>query len=712
MTRFLRRIVFLLCGRRHGADLAAEMDDHRARIQAALEADGVDPAEAAARSRRAMGNVTLAREDARDVWIAAWLQRAWRDAVYGARALRREPTFAATALLTLTLGCLATITAFSIANAELWRPLPFPDAHRLVTVGSARPGTPYGDISGADFADWTRECRLARYAAELSPIRRVLDAGSPESVIVLPVTTDFFALLGRGPSIGRGFTPDDERSRTAILSDGAWQRLFNSDPAVVGRVVTLDREAYAIVGVTAHARLEFRSEPDFFVPIDPASSVMHDRAARTLQIYGRLEPGATIRQAEAELRTVATRIAVAYPAGHEGEVLQLYDLQERRTGFNWRQLYFFLAGAVLLMVLSCLNVANLLLARALRRQREFAIRGALGGGTGALARQLLIEGAVLALPGALAGALGANWLVQAFTTVVPPDLLQRGGTLTPDGRVAAFAIALTIAITAALALSPLVFARRVDLNVMLGHGGRTAGRSPRQRVVRAGLLVAQVSATLVLLAAAGLFVLSYLRLTGSPLGFDPRDRVVMRLSLPAARYGDDAARLAFAERWLAEAGSVAGVRALAVASESPFSPRGIPANRIAIPGRPRPARGVEPIALYISVSPGYFAALDIPLVDGRRFDTGDAAGAARVVIVNELFAQRFFPGERAVGRTIELISRVDSDWTSRPGLATIVGVAGNVRNFGIDEVEYSNVYVPLAQAPPPALDLVAATAIP
>jgi putative ABC transport system permease protein len=542
----------------------------------------------------------------------------------------------------------------------------------------------------------------------------VLDnGGGPESVSVLPVTTEFFPLLGRPPALGREFSLADGRDRVAILSDGAWRRLFSGDPNVVGRTVTLDGEAYAIVGVTAGAHLEFRSDPDIFVSIDAAAPAMQDRARRTLEVYGRVEHGATMAQAEAELRTVAARIAAAFPAGHEGEVLHVFDLQERHTGYNWRQLYFFLGGAVLVMVLSCLNVANLLLARALRRQREFAIRGALGGGTGALVRQLLVEGAVLAVPGALAGTLGAMWLVRVFTATVPADLLQRGGDSGLDGRVALFAIGLTIAITVALALSPLVFARRLDLNVMLAHGGRTAGRSPRQRAVRAGLLVAQVTATLVLLAGAWLFVLSFVRLIQAPLGFDPHDRVLMRLSLPAARYADDAAKTAFADRWLAEARAVAGVRDVAVASETPLTPRGVPAARIAVSGRPRPAPGSEPIALFLAVSPRYFATLDIPLLDGRAFDVHDVAGAPRVVVVNDLFARRFFPGERAVGRTVELIPHhVGSPWTNRPGLVTIVGVVGNVRNFSINEVDFSNVYLPFAQAPAPSLDLVAATAIP
>ncbi len=711
LTQLRRRLTSLIRWRRLQDDVAAEIEAHRAMRQEALERDGLSAADAAAASRRLMGNVTLAREDARDVWLSAALRHLWRDAVYGVRALRREPTFAATALLTLALGCVTTTAVFSIADAELWRPLPFPDAHRLITVLGERPAVPYEDFSGPDVADWSRDSRLVRYAAERPESRRILDTGSLDTVLVLPITTNFFTVLGRKPSLGRDFTTEDERARAAILSDKAWRQFFNSDPGVVGRTVTLDGAAYTIVGVTAGTRLEFRREPDVFVPLDRAAPVMRDRTARELQVYGRLDPEATIAQAEAELRAVHARIAAAFPAGHEGESLHMFDLRHQ-TGYEWRQLYLFLGGALLLMALSCLNVANLLLARALRRQREFAIRGALGGGTGALVRQLLVEGAVVAVPGALAGWIGAAWLVRGFTAIVPSGLLQRGGDIALDGRVAMFTAALTVVIALALALSPLVFARRIDLNVMLGQGGRTAGRSPRQRAIRSGLLVAQVSATLVLLAGAGLFVLSFVRLTQSPLGFDPRDRVLMRASLPAARYGDDGAKTAFAERWLGEAGAVPGVRTAAIGNDAPLSPRGLPGVNVLLPGRPRPERGTEPVALSFSISPRYFAALGIPVLDGREFGPGDAAGAARVAIVNELFGRRFFSGERVVGRTIEISTRFERDTTGRPGLVTIVGVVGNVRNFSINEIEYSNVYRPFAQVPSPDVVLVAATAIP
>jgi len=692
-------------------DLAAEIEDHRARIQAALEADGLSREEAAARSRRAMGNITLAREDAREVWILAQIERICRDAVYGVRALERERTFAIAAILTLALGCVTTVTVFSVVDAELWRPLPFPDARQLVATELGRPGARFDLISMPDLRDWNSQARLAEYAGIESGGRRVLSGTRPESVRVRPVTANFFKVLRVSPPLGRGFAAEDDRAPAAIVSDAAWHRLFDADRTIVGRTVMLDGRPYAIVGVLANIRLEFISAPDFFVTIDRSSPPFADRQAFTLDTYGRMRPGVTVAQAEAELQTIQSRIATAFPKDRENQVVRLYDLRQYFTGFNWRQLYFYLAAAALVMLLSCLNVAGLLLARALRRQREFAIRAALGGGSGALVRQLLVEGAVLAVPGAALGGLGTLWLVRAFTAAVPADLLERGGHIAIDLRVGAFVVALSLATTMALAISPLIFARRVELSGALGHGTRTAGRSPRQRVVRTMLLVAQVTTTLVLLAGAGLFVLSFARLSHTPIGFDPRDRVLVRMTLPPARYAADQQIVAFGDRLLEQARGVPGVRNVALGSSSPLA-NGGPAVYVVVPDRPRPAPGAEPIALIFSTSPTYFRTLGMRLVDGREFGAGDGSGAPRVAIVNERLARALFPGERVIGKTLEITPRGSRSWSGRAGLVTIVGVVANVKNFSISEVDFSDLYLPFAQAPASDLELIAATAIP
>ncbi len=713
LTRILRRARFWLGARRHAAELAAEIEHHRARTQETLEAHGLPPAEAAQRSRRVMGNLTLAREDARAVWIGGLLERAWRDVVYGARALRREPTFALTALLTLTIGTATTITVFSVVDAEIWKPLPFAEPHQLVAVQSGGTRLQYESVSVPDFLDWRAQARFANYAAMLPSSRRVLRLGSAESVTVRPVTTDFLEVLKVAPGLGRLFGPKDEHDpRVAILSDTGWKRLFNGDPSVAGRGVSLDGEPYTIVGVTAGTRLEFMTDPDLLVPLDTAAPQFRDRSLRVLEIYGRVRSGLAVGQAQAELQSIARRIAVAYPDDDAGRSVQLRDLQSYGTGHNWREMYFFFGAATLVLILSCLNVANLLLARALRRQREFAIRGALGGGRPALVRQLVVEGALLALPSAAAGALVSTWMLRVLTVHIPSGHLARGGHIQLDLRVASFVIAVSAITTLLLALTPLFFARRIDLNVMLGQGGRTAGRSPGQRRTRTMLLVGQVTMTLVLMAGAALFARSFVRLTEAPLGFDPRDRLALRMTLSGALYSSDAAMVDFSERLLEQARAIAAVRDAAVGSSSPLDSRGGLAVQIVAADRPRPARGQEPHALIRSVSPLHFRTLGIPLLAGREFTPTDAAGAPRVAIVNELLARRMFPGQSAVGQRLELIPRVRTGWTSRPGTVVIVGIVANVRNFSINEVAFNSLYLPFAQAPAPSVELVVSTGIP
>ena len=429
-----------------------------------------------------------------------------------------------------------------------------------------------------------------------------------------------------------------------------------------------------------------------------------------MDVYGRLRPGVEMGQALAEVQAIAARIAASFPDDHAGRDIRFYDLRSFSTGYNWRELYFFMGAAALVMVLAGLNVANLLLSRALRRRREFAIRGALGGGRSALVRQLIVEGAVLALPAAAAGTMVSMWVLRAFSARIPQSYLERGGHIAIDLRVAAFVLSLSAVTTLLLALAPLLFARRIELNVMLSHGGRLAGGSPRHRRARTLLVVGQVTATVVLLTAAGLFAISFVRLTQSPLGFEPDGRLALRVALPAARYADDAAIRSFADRLLAQAKATAGVREAAVGSGSPLDDRGGLAVQIVVPDRPRPAKGQEPTAVIRSASPGYFSALGISRLAGREFTEDDTAGAPRVAIVNELLVRRMFPGEHAIGRQLDVIPRLRTGWTHRPGLVTIVGVVNDVKNFGINEVERNNLFLPFAQAPAPGVELIVRTA--
>ena len=714
IARLVRRLRFLVRSRRHAEELALELEDHRARAQQALEAAGLAPADAAARSRRIMGNVALACEDARHVWIAALLERIWCDVRYGVRALRRERSFAATALLTLTLGIATTTTVFTVVDAELWKPLPFPRPEQLAGVLAKKPG-PSGDserVSGPDFLDWRSQSRLAEYAAEGGFDRRVLRRGGPpESMLVQAVTANYFRVLHHTPRIGRAFDPEyDARNRVAVLTDKGWRRLFDGDPGILGRVLALDGIDFTVVGVNAGQHFDFGTEPDAYVTVDPTAGPYLDRMARNLSVIVRVQPGVSVAEAQAELQTIAARIAATFPEDHAGHQVELLDLRLLYSGYNWRPLFFFLAAAAAVLLLSCLNVAGLLLARALRRQREFAIRGALGGGRVALGRQLIVEGALLAVPSAAAGALLSSWALQLFAVQIPEEYLQRGGQFAIDARMALFVIAVTGVTTILLSLAPLVFARGVELNVMLGRGGRTAGRSPGQVRTRNAILVSQLALTLVLLAAAGIFVTSFVRLVDVPLGFEPAGRLSLRVPLSGPSYaGDDPVR-SFADRLVERALATSGVVDAAVASSSPLGSG--PLVRVAAGDQPRPTPGTEPTTIMRAVTPGYFRTLGIAIRAGRAFEDSDVPGAPRVAIVNEYLAHRLFPGESAVGRPLDLVPGARVPWTRRPGIAVIVGVVANVKDVGLNEVEIGNVYLPFAQAPAPVLELITRSTIP
>ena len=712
--RLVRRARYWLGARRQAEDLAAELEHHRARTQEALEADGIPAAEAAIRSRRAMGNMTLAQEDARHVWIASLIERVWCDVRYGVRALRREPAFAATALLTLTLGIATTTTVFSVVDAELWRPLPFPEPSQLIVASSIKPG-PRGEhesLSGPDFLDWQAQSRLAEYAAEASWGRRTLQRGRVESVLVQAVTPNYFDVLNHAPRIGRAFTQArDAHGGAAVLSDAGWRRLFDADPGIPGTVIRIDGEDYTIVGVNAGQHFEMGREPDLFVTIDPTAGEYRDRDTRRLTVVGRVRAGATPAQAQAELQAITARIAAEHPADRTGHGVEVSDLRLSSSGYNWRPLFFFMAAATLVLVLSGVNVANLLLARALRRQREFAIRGALGGGRGTLFRQLVVEGSLLAIPSAAAGALLAQWALQVFAAQIPEEYLARGGQFTLNGRVTMFVALISGVTTVLLSLAPMIFARRIDLNLMLGQGARTAGGSRRQVRLRNGLLIGQLTMTLVLLAGAGVFATSFLRLVQVPLGFDPRDLLSVKVALTGPRYSaGDAPLRAFADLLLEKAGGTAGVSKAAIATSSALDSG--PTVRLVAAERPRPAPGDEPSAIIRGVTAGYFDTLGIALRAGRPFATTDVDGAPRVAIINEYLASRLFPGENAVGQRIDLVPGARTPWTRRPGIVVVIGVVPAVKDVGVNEVEFGNIYVPFAQAPSSRVELIVKTAVP
>jgi len=694
LDRLARRLDHWRHRRRYDAELAEEMAFHRERSGA-----------------RAFGNVTLAREDARAVWALETPERLWRDLRHAVRGLRREPGFALAATCTLALGVATTTTAFSVTDAELWKSSPLPAADRLVTV--SRRGTDLNGssdyLSGVDLREWETQAHAFESVGASGRYLRGVVAGTPsESVRVTPVTATYFSTLGWPILAGRTPAAGDGASHAAVIGEAAWERLFNRDPGVVGRTITLDAAPLAIVGVVK--RIDgVGAGADVYPVMDPASADFRNpRVASVVTVVARLRPGVTRAAAQDEMQAIAARIARDYPDGRTGHAIEIARLDDYYSArFNAPKLLLFLAAAIVVLLLSCANVATLILARALTRRREFAIRGALGGGAAALVRQLIVEGAALSIPAGLLAILLTAWSVALLRTRLPLNYLFHGDNIAIDVRVGAVAFALTSVTAIAFGLVPTLFARRVDLNLTLADDGRTAGRGPGHARLRFALMAMQVAMTLVLLAGAGLFLRSYALLTRVPLGFEEDHRFATHIGVSGPRYATDAQLRAYAAAAIERVRAVPGVMDAAVATSGPLE-SGPAVNFVAV-GRPRPVPGEEPRAILRAVGPSYFSTLGIPIVRGRAFSAADAVGAPRVAIVNETLAHRIFPGEDPIGRVIELLPRARVGWASRPGSVTIVGVFANTKEIDVHEAEVPSLCLPFEQVPAPDVAVFART---
>jgi len=707
-VQFLRRLTGT-GARRDDAALDEEMESHRAELQAELERQGIAPREAAAESRRRMGNVTLAREEAREVWIVPQIDRIWRDVKHGLRGLRREKTFTLTTVLTLALGVTATTAVFSVVDAQLWRPLPFPRPHELVAFYTVAQGSgSFTDpFKPADLDDWRASApAFSGIAATGTTSRVVLQRDTAESILMSVVTRNYFALLGRPPLLGRTFADHPGGPREGVLTDRAWRRFFDSDPSIVGRAFTIDGESTVIAGV-APADGVLGEDPDVYVAAEDRSAA--DDPAPTLYFgaIGRLKPGITADAARSQLQAIVTRRALA-ASDARTHVVTAEDLRTYYTGSSWRPLLFFLGASIVVLLLSAVNAAVLLLARASRRTREFALRGALGGGRGALARQLVIEGALVAIPAGALGLMLAAWTVRAITTTLPESLTQHGTVIPVDLRAAGFAFAVTMVTTVIFALAPMAFMQRINLSSALGLGER-AGQSSTEGRARQALVIVQVALTMMLLFGAGVFLKSFAALTHVPLGFDPINAIALRVPLGGPRYSTAPAILAYADQLIEQARAVPGVQQAAIGSSSPLGSG--PLMRMIARGLPRPAAGSEPRAIARAVTPAYFRTLGIRIVRGREFTAEDAPAAPHVAIVNESLARQLFGGDTPIGQTLDLVAR-SGQWAAPAQPVVIVGVANNIKEVGLNEVDFGDIYLPFAQLPTTSIELVARASVP
>jgi putative ABC transport system permease protein len=626
------------------------------------------------------------------------------DLRYALRQLRRSPTFTLAAIACLALGIGANTAIFTVINAVLVRPLPYPEPERLVMLFEATAGdaADRNTVSPANFLDWRAQSRVFERTAAIYDLGVNLTGhGAPAEVAAEAASADLFPLLGLVPVLGRTFTDREDGpggGNVVVLGYGLWQRRFGGTRDVVGQVVRVDDQPYTVIGVLPEgAGLAGQPRaPDLWIPLalDPA----HDYRAsggRYLTVVARLKPGATLAASEADLRTLAARLEAAHPEFNGGWSANVVPLTSYVTG-SLRRPLLILAGVVaLVLLIACANVTNLQLARATVRRREIAVRAALGAGRGRMMRQFLIESLLLSLTGGMAGALLALWLTDALAASATAAI-PRLGTVEVDLPALGFTLLLSVVAGLLFGMAPAMQATRPDLHEGLRQGARGAtGGGTR---ARAALVAAQVALARVLLVGAGLLLKSFARLGRVDLGFEPERVVTARVTLPEARYRDPARQAAFFETLLARLDALPGVREAGAISWLPLS--GLrSATDFWFGGRPIPSDAEQPTADISVVDPNYFRTMRITLRAGRGIASTDDARHPKAVVVSERFVRDYFPGQSPLGQQIFM------PWGDTL-VATIVGVVGDVKHAGVDSVAQPTIYWSMAQFPWSGMHLV------
>lgn len=678
-------------------DLARELRTHLD-LEAEEQRDrGLSPEDSGYAARRALGNQARIREDVRALSPWAALDDAAQDLRYGLRLLKKDPSFAIVAALTLALGVGAATAIFSVVDAVLLRPLPYADADRLAMVWENVNLPVYKNAQNApapgNFRDWRdRNSSFTDLAAMRDGAWSLTGGGDPIRVEGEMVSASLFRLLQVEPFLGRGFTAEEDRaspSRAVILGHALWADRFGSNPSIVGQVVHLNDEPYTIAGVMPRG---FRfPDPDdqLWVPLGLTTEQLGNHQSHFLRVLGRLKPGVAPAQAQADLDAIAAQLTRQYPDSNTGVGVTILSLPEQTVGDVRRPLLVLLGIVGFLMLMVCANIGNLLLARASVRGREFALRAALGASRTRLVRQLLAESLLLAAAGGALGLALGSWGVGALRWLAPADL-PRLDDIGVNVTVAAFNFAVALAAGVIFGLIPAMQSHRRDLHGALKDENRASVARARLRA-RSVLVVVQTALGVVVLVGAGLLLRSFVRLTQVPVGFDSRSVLTFRVVLPAARYRGEAQRIAFYRQVSEKLQALPGVQSVGAINSLPLGAPGSTSG-ISIEGQPPPAPGQVRMVDVRSVSPGYFITLAIPVRAGRDVAWADTPATPQSIVVSETMARSFWPNENAIGKRLTL---------GRPGSGapwlTIVGIAGDVRQVDLIRVPRPAMYLPALQ---------------
>lgn len=699
--RFLTRLGNFAMRRRNDERLKEEIETHLALQTEENIRAGIPPAEARRQAKLKFGAVEAIKEDYRAERGLPFIESLLQDIRYGLRVLRKSPGFAAAAILALAVGIGANAANFSVFDAVVWHAIPVRNFGRLVLVNGLR--RKEGNLTGVsypDFLDWQSRARLF---AGLAAFRyRRFDrtgAGPAEIVNAAAITPNFYRVLGAKPMLGRSFTRDESepgKSHVAILSYRYWQSEFAGNPHAVGRTIELNHAGYSIVGVMPRD-IEY-PETDICVPLALSGTEKADRSLHNLTALGLLKPGVSVGEAQAELKTLAAGLAKAFPETNQdlsNDVRSLRVYVNGNLTYAWGLMFAVAMGLVLLI--ACANVTNLQLARGTSRQKEIAVRASLGATRGRVVRQLMIESVLTALFGAGGGLLLAEVGTHLASRAMPSAiarLLSGWDRIRVSPLALAFTIGIAVGAGILSGILPALYSSKPDLVETLKEGGRTQTPGRAHRWLQGALVVAQVALALGLLVGTALMVSGFQEMLGKEKQFAPSTVLLFQVTLPPAHYKGSAERLAFYQQSLRRLRSMPGGRSVSAFTTFPMSNNGTVDHDFEVAGGPRAGAGRLPWAATQSVSAGFFGMLHIPLLAGRDFNAGDGPGSARVAIVSQHLAGRYWPTGGAIGRQIRLYKG------NKPGpWLTIVGVVGNVLWDWTDETPEYAIFQPYTQAP-------------
>jgi predicted permease len=715
----IARLRGMLRRERLDQELDEELRSHLEMRAADNLAAGMSSEEARREAQKRFGNTTHLKEDVRDVDIVGWLDEAARDFRYALRMLKRNPGFTAVAVLTFALGIGANTAIFSVINSVLLRPLPYHDPERLVMVweSNSQQRNPHNTVSPPNYLDWqSRSTVFSAMSFFFDERSNLTGNGDPEEVVVQSVSTNFFSLLGVNPFFGPGFTPENGlpgHDSVVILSYGLWKERFAGDPGIVGKSILLNGHPETVVGVAPQNFQWFIKDgsrtggkPQMWSPF-VFPQAFHDRKqiGRFMAVVARLRPGVTPSQAQNEMSAIASRLEQEYPDFDEHWGVNVVSLRDQISG-NLRPALFILFGAVsFVLLITCANVSSLLLARAASREREIAVRTAIGASRLRIARQLLTESLVLALIGGGIGIVLAVWGTNALLAASPRNLLDLHA-VSMDWRVLLFAVAATLIAGLLFGFLPSYISAHSRISETLKEGGRGSSAGGRRAFARNSFVVIQLGLALVLLTGSGLLIRSFVHLIGVDPGFDTAHLLTFKVALPSSKYREDRLCLEFFQQLLARIGAVPAVRSVTMESFPPLTGLGA-ATGVRLLSQPSLAFSDLPEANVGVVGPDYFTTMSIPLRAGRPFNKQELAAEKHVAIINQAFADKYLHGVNPLGQKAVIYMKSDAESESQP--SEIIGVVGDVHQLGLDTAPEPTVYWPYPELPYSAMTILVRT---